>query len=166
MKTSEWQQQTHPISPVFDANSSILILGSFPSVLSRKTAFFYGHPNNRFWQVLATVYQETLPITIEEKKALLLRHHIALWDVVAICEIKGSADSTIRNIVPNDLTMIFEKSKISKIYVNGKTAYQLYYTYLYPTVQKDAILLPSTSSANARYTIQQLCEEWKKICLI
>ncbi len=163
MKTFQLQHQEHNISPVFNEKSTILILGSFPSVLSRESAFFYGHPKNRFWQVLATLFHVTLPMTIDEKKNLLFQHHIALWDVIASCEIKGSADSTIQNIVPNDLNVILNFAKINTIYVNGKTAYMLYYKYIYPTIQKEAILLPSTSPANARYRLEQLCEEWKKI---
>lgn len=163
MKTLELQYQKHNIKPVFDENAKILILGSFPSVLSRKSAFFYGHPKNRFWQVLAIVFNEELPVTIDEKKRFLFNHHIALWDVIATCEIKGSADCTIQNIVPNDLSLIFKNTKIDAIYVNGHTAYKLYYQYIYPTIQKEAIVLPSTSPANARYSLEQLCKEWKKI---
>lgn len=163
MKKLELQYQEHTISPIFDEKSNILILGSFPSVLSRKSSFFYGHPKNRFWQVLSKILNEKLPVTIREKKDLLLKNHIALWDVIATCEIKGSADSTIRNIVPNDLSIILNQVNINKIYVNGKTAYQLYYKYIYKITQKEAILLPSTSPANASYSLDKLCEEWKMI---
>lgn len=159
----ELTHQEHTIDPVFDENSNILILGSFPSVLSRKNAFFYGHPNNRFWVILSTLFCEELPITIDEKKALLKKHHIALWDVIASCDIKGSDDSSIKNVIPNDLTIILNKAKINKIYVNGATAYKLYYKYLYKELNIEVELLPSTSPRNAAFNLDKLITVWTKI---
>ena len=110
----------HPIPPVFDENSEILILGSFPSVKSREQGFFYGHPQNRFWKVTAAVFGEEVPVSIEEKREFLLRNHIALWDVIESCEIEGSADSSIKNVKVNDLSKILKNSRISLLFVNGK----------------------------------------------
>ena len=112
----------HPIPPVFDAHSEVLILGSFPSVKSRESGFFYGHPQNRFWKVTAAVFSEETPVTVEEKKAFLLRNHIAVWDVIGSCEIEGSSDATIRDVTVNDLDIILKKADIKAIYVNGKKA--------------------------------------------
>ena len=126
----EQQHQIHTISPVYNEHSRILILGSFPSVKSREAGFFYGHPQNRFWKVLANVFQAEVPGTIEEKKAFLLEHRIAVWDVIGQCEITGSSDSSIRNVVPNPISKILETTKIEQIFVNGKKAEQLYQRYL------------------------------------
>ena len=128
----EQQHQIHTISPVYNEHSRILILGSFPSVKSREAGFFYGHPQNRFWKVLANVFQAEVPGTIEEKKAFLLEHRIAVWDVIGQCEITGSSDSSIRNVVPNPISKILETTKIEQIFVNGKKAEQLYQRYIYP----------------------------------
>lgn len=116
----------HPIAPVFDERSQILILGSFPSVKSREAGFFYGHPQNRFWRVLAAVFDRAEPQTVEDKKRFLLSSHIALWDVIGSCEIEGSADSSIKNAEPNDLRVILDIADIRAIYVNGKTAEKYY----------------------------------------
>ena len=126
-------------------NSEILILGSFPSVKSREMQFFYGHPQNRFWKVMAQVLHENVPQTIPEKKEMLLRHHIALWDVIASCDIAGSSDSSIRNVVPNDLGYIISRSRITKIYANGAKSKQLYDKYLSKQLGIEAVQLPSTS---------------------
>ena len=155
--------QLHTIDPVFDTDSRVLILGSFPSVASRETGFFYGHPQNRFWRVTAAVMEENMPVTIKEKRAFLLRSHIALWDVIAACEINGSADSTIRNAVPVDLTPILEGTQIEQIFVNGKTAEKYYNVYLRDTVGRDAIVLPSTSPANAAWSVERLIDAWQVI---
>lgn len=151
----------HPIAPVFDEHSRILILGSFPSVKSREEMFFYGHPQNRFWRVLAAVFGTEVPRTIEEKMQFLLAHHIALWDVIASCEICGSADSSIKNAVPNDLSRILQTADIREIYVNGKTAEKYYRKYQRDIVGRDAICLPSTSPANAAWTLQKLTSSWR-----
>ena len=154
---------THPIPPVFDENSRILILGSFPSVKSREQQFFYGHPQNRFWRVLAGVLDCPVPGTVPEKKNLLLFHGIALWDVIARCEISGSADASIRNAVPNDLTEILRTGQIERIYCNGGTAAALYRKHLLPHTGMEAVTLPSTSPANARCSVNNLIEAWSVI---
>lgn len=153
----------HPFPPLYDAQSEILILGSFPSVKSREQQFFYGHPQNRFWRVTAAVCGAEVPVTIEEKRAFLLRNHIALWDVIASCEITGSSDSSIRNVVPNDLTPIFKTAQIRQVYVNGGTAEKYYDKYQKPILQRDAIRLPSTSPANAAWSVERLVSVWQCI---
>lgn len=154
----------HPFPPLYDESSRILILGSFPSVRSREMMFFYGHPQNRFWRVLARVFEsDTVPMTVEERSAFLLKHRVAVWDVLASCEIRGSADSTIRRAEVNDLTPIFETATIEAIYVNGKTAKQYYDRYLRDRIGRDAICLPSTSPANAAWSLDQLTEAWSII---
>lgn len=153
---------THPFPPLYDPNSTLLILGSFPSVKSRENNFFYGHPQNRFWKVLAALYQVKIPTTIEEKKQLLHSKHVALWDVIASCNITGSADSSIQNVCPNDLHRILQQSKIQKIYTNGKTAYRLYEKYIAPSLSLPYSYLPSTSPANAVWSLERLITEWSK----
>ena len=151
---------THPIPPVYDGNSEILILGSFPSVKSREAGFFYGHPQNRFWRVLAAVYGGEPPATTEEKIAFLHKNHVALWDVRAACEIKGSADSSIRASVPTDLSAILEAAPIRAVFVNGKTAEKYYRQYQLPKTGREAVCLPSTSPANAAKSLETLIREW------
>ena len=153
----------HPIEPVFDRRSRVLILGSFPSVKSREQGFFYGHPRNRFWQVTAAVVNEETPSTVPDKKSFLLRNRIALWDVIRSCEIRGSSDASIRNAVPNDLTEILEKADIRMIVVNGKTAEKLYKRHIEPVTGRSAIVLPSTSPANAAWSLERLTEAWSVI---
>lgn len=153
----------HPINPVYDENSGILILGSFPSVKSREEGFFYGHPQNRFWKVLAAVFGGNSPETVEEKKAFLIRNHVAVWDVICSCDIVGSSDSSIKNVVPNDLSLIIEKADIRQIYVNGKKAEELYKKFILPQIGREAICLPSTSPANAAWNLEKLVEVWKRI---
>lgn len=157
----KYTNQTHPIEPVWNGDSRILILGSFPSVKSREMAFFYGHPQNRFWKVIASIYEEELPKTIDEKKAMLLKNKIALWDVIKSCDIIGSADNSIKNVVPNNLDVILKNAKIEKIYVNGNQALNLYNKYLLSHLSIEAILLPSTSPANAIYSFEKLCAIWQ-----
>lgn len=157
------EQVTHPIPPVFDSQSKILILGSFPSVKSREGRFFYHHPQNRFWKVLAAVMEAPVPETIEEKKAFLLKNHIAVWDVIASCSIEGSSDSSIKNVVPNDLTRILAASEISCIFCNGGTSYQYYRKYQEKITKKLAVRLPSTSPANAAWSVARLVEQWAVI---
>ena len=152
----------HPIPPVFDGNSKILILGSFPSVKSREENFFYGHPQNRFWRMLARIFDASVPQTIEEKKRLLLSNNIALWDVIASCEIEGSADSSIKNATPNDLSVILEIADITKIFVNGKTAEKYYNRYIKPKIKREAVCLPSTSPANAAWSFDRLIRVWRE----
>lgn len=153
----------HPIQPVYNKYSRILILGSFPSVKSREEGFFYGHPQNRFWRVLAAVFQEQVPRTIEEKRVFLLQNRIAVWDVIASCDIEGSSDSSIKNVVPNDLEQILHTAPIETVYVNGKKAQQLYIRYLEPETGRKAVCLPSTSPANAAWSLDRLIEVWKEI---
>lgn len=153
----------HPIAPVFDCNSEILILGSFPSVRSRQVNFFYGHPQNRFWRVLAAVFSAPIPETTEQKKSFLLAHHVAVWDVIASCEITGSADSSIRAVTPNDLSVILNAAPIRRIFVNGKTAEAYYHRYLEPITGQKAICLPSTSPANAAWSLERLTAVWSQL---
>ncbi len=151
----------HPIPPLYDKDSNILILGSFPSVKSREQQFFYGHPQNRFWKVMAGVFEDRVPDTIPEKKEFLKKHHIALWDVIASCDIKGSSDSSIENVKPNNLSAILKEAKIQKIIVNGKTAEKYYKKYIEPGIGIKAVCLPSTSPANAAWNLERLTREWR-----
>ena len=151
----------HNIPPVFDGECTVLILGSFPSVKSRETAFFYGHPQNRFWRVLAGVFSEPVPQTTAEKTRFLLSHHIALWDVIASCDISGSADAAIKNAVPNDVGLILQNANIQKIFVNGQTAKRYYDRFLLPVLHVPAVCLPSTSPANARMDLNRLISAWR-----
>lgn len=153
----------HPIPPLFNSESETLILGSFPSVKSREAAFFYGHPQNRFWAVIAEIFGAEKPVTVEKKKELILSNKLALWDVIAQCEIEGSADSTITDVTANDLSIILENSNVKKIFVNGKTAEKYYNKYTYPKTGIKAICLPSTSPANAAWNIEKLVDKWKII---
>ena len=151
----------HTFEPVFDKNSKILILGTFPSVKSREYQFYYGHPQNRFWKVIAQITGEDLPVTIDEKKALLLRKQIAIWDVIHSCKIIGSSDSSIQDVVANDFSKILKRTEIQKIYANGGKAYELYQRYALEKTGIEIIKLPSTSPANAGWSMEKLCEEWK-----
>jgi hypoxanthine-DNA glycosylase len=153
----------HPIPPIYSDASKILILGSFPSVRSREAGFFYGHPQNRFWKVLAAVLNTPLPKTVDEKKEFLLDHHIALWDVAAACEIQGSADNTIKKVTANDISCILKSADIAQIYVNGQTAARYYHQLIEPTVGRAAITLPSTSPANASQSLEDLICAWRTI---
>ena len=153
----------HPIEPVFDENSRILILGSFPSVKSREVGFFYGHTQNRFWKVIATVFDTEVPDTIEKKRRFLLDYGIAVWDVISSCEISGSSDSSIRNVIPNDIGIILNKANIKQIFVNGKTAEKYYNKYVLPLIGRPALCLPSTSPANAAWSIEKLVKSWNVI---
>lgn len=153
----------HPIEPLFDERAEILILGSFPSVKSREEGFFYGHPQNRFWRVLSRVLECETPRTVEEKKQMILSHHIALWDVIHSCEIEGSSDSSIKNVIPNDLSIILGAADIKRIVVNGKKAESLYKKYLEKETGIKAEVLPSTSPANAAWSEDKLYTEWKTI---
>ena len=153
----------HNISPVFDKNSEILILGSFPSVKSREAQFFYGHPQNRFWRVLSSVLGENIPITTEQKKVFLLSNNIAVWDVIASCDIEGSSDSTIKNVKANDISLILDNADIKAIFCNGATSFKFYNKYLVKAVGREAIKLPSTSPANAAFNLERLISEWSLI---
>ena len=153
----------HPFPPLYDENSRVLILGSFPSVKSREQKFFYGHPQNRFWRVLAAVFASEIPQTMAEKRRFLLSHGIALWDVIASCEITGSADSSIKNVVANDLSPILTAADIRQIFVNGKTAEKYYRKYTEAATGRAAICLPSTSPANAAWSMERLIAAWRSV---
>ena len=153
----------HPIPPFYNRDSNILILGSFPSVKSREQMFFYGHPQNRFWKVISAVFECECPKTVEQKRKLLAENRIALWDSIASCDIIGSADSTITNVVPNDISEILENSSVERIFVNGKTSEKYYNKYIRDVIGKEAILLPSTSPANAAWSVEKLIEAWNII---
>ena len=156
-------QQIHPIPPVFDADSTVLILGSFPSVKSREAGFFYGHPQNRFWRVCAAVFGCAVPETVPEKRAFLLSNRIALWDVIAACDIEASADASIRDVRPNDLAPLLATARISRIFTNGRTADALYARYQLPVTGISAVCLPSTSPANAAWSLDRLIRAWQII---
>lgn len=156
----EYTHVTHTFEPVYDENAKILILGSFPSVKSREQKFYYGHPQNRFWKVLAACFCAEVPVTIEEKKKFLLTHQIALWDVIEECDIVGSSDSSIRNVVPNRMEQILDVAEIRAIFANGDKAYQLFLKYCKKEGQPPLYKLPSTSPANAAWRFERLTEAW------
>lgn len=156
----EYSHISHMFLPVYDENSEVLILGSFPSVKSREQGFYYGHPQNRFWKVLATVYECEVPQTVAEKKSMLLSNHIAIWDVIDSCDIIGSSDSSIKNVVPADIVGILSKTKITRIFANGKTAGNLYKKLSEETTGLPSVILPSTSPANAACSLEKLVEVW------
>lgn len=157
------KRQLHNIAPVWDENSKILILGSFPSVRSRGEGFFYAHPQNRFWRVCSAVFDAPVPLSTDDKKQFLLSHGIALWDVVSGCEIRGSSDSTIHGACANDISALFTASDIKKVYVNGSTAARLYDRLILPKLGIRAVKLPSTSPANAAWSFEKLCDAWSII---
>ena len=156
-------KEYHLIEPIYDKDSKILILGSFPSVKSREANFFYHHPQNRFWRVLAAVYQDIVPEEIADKKAFLKRHQIALWDVIASCNVKGSSDSSISDVEVNDLNMIIANSSVKHIYTNGNLADKLYHRYFDAIIDLPVTKLPSTSPANAAYSLDKLLIYWRVI---
>ena len=155
----------HPIPPLWDGACTRLILGSFPSVKSREAGFFYGHPQNRFWKVMARVFADAVPVTIPEKRDFLLRHHVAVWDVIASCDITGSSDASIKNARANDLGEILEAAPIKTIYVNGKTAEKLYNKHILPRIGRPCVCLPSTSPANAAWSLERLTGAWRELIL-
>ena len=159
----EQERFSHTCYPIYDSDCKALILGTFPSIKSRETKFYYGHPQNRFWRVMAGICGEEVPLTKEGKKELLLRNHIALWDVIESCEVTGSADSSIKNVIPNDISLILNACPIRAIYGNGATAVKLYQRYLYRQTGRKIIGLPSTSPANARFSLDDLILQWKQI---
>lgn len=160
---SERAHQVHPFGPVCDGHSKILILGSFPSVKSRENGFFYGHPQNRFWRVLAAITGKAVPGTVEEKRAFLLDVHIAVWDVIASCDIAGSSDASITDAVPTDIRRVLAASPVERIYANGTTAKRLYDTYQRAQCGRECILLPSTGPANAAWTFERLTARWAEL---
>lgn len=159
---SKYTHIKHEFEPVFDENSKILILGTLPSVKSRENNFYYGHPQNRFWKLIGALCQEeNVPQTIESKKEMLLRNHIAVWDVISECDIIGSSDSSIKNVIPTDLSLILKDAEIERIYANGGKAYELYMKYQHDKTGREIVKLPSTSPANAAYSLDRLKECWK-----
>lgn len=162
-KEQTYTHVSHDFEPVFDENSKVLILGTFPSVKSRENQFYYGHPQNRFWKVIAGLTESEVPQTIEEKKKLLLEHGIAIWDVIESCDIIGSSDSSIKNVVPADIERVVANSKIQNIYANGGMAKKLYEKYSQKKTGREIIGLPSTSPANAAYSLERLLECWQEV---
>ena len=153
----------HPFGPLFSENSRVLILGSFPSVNSREQQFFYGHPQNRFWKVIAALYHQEVPSTIDQKKKLILENHLALWDSIASCVVTGSSDASIREVRANNLSVILDHSPIRKIFCNGKTSWQMYEKWIRPVTGREAVCLPSTSPANAQWSLDRLIDSWSVI---
>jgi len=158
---TEYTYVEHTFEPIYDEHSRILILGTLPSVKSREQQFYYGHSQNRFWKVIAAICNESVPLTIEEKRALLLRNRIAIWDVIHSCKILGSSDSSIQDVVVNDFREVLNKAPIGQIFANGTKAYELYQKYALAQTGREIIKLPSTSPANAGYRLERLCEEWR-----
>lgn len=156
-----WEHVVHGFAPIYDERSRVLVLGTLPSVKSREENFYYGHARNRFWQVLAAVFDAPVPQSVAEKKELLLGSGVALWDVVGACDIRRSADSTIRNVMPNDPRPILAAAPIRAIYTNGAKAFELYRKHLLPLTGIEAVRLPSTSPANAACGTEALVEAWR-----
>jgi hypoxanthine-DNA glycosylase len=154
---------THPFGPLYGPDSRVLILGSFPSVKSREISFYYGHPQNRFWKVIPAILGKDVPVTIEEKKDLILSNGLALWDTIGSCEITGSSDASVRNAKPNDISVILDSCDIRKIFCNGKLSYSLYCKLLEPVTGMEAVCLPSTSPANAAWKPDDLVREWSAV---
>ena len=159
------QTVAHPLSPVWNENSRILILGSFPSVRSRAAGFYYAHPQNRFWPLMARLFDEPLPQTTEDRRDFALRHGIALWDSIESCTITGSSDASIREAKPNDIARLIRQTGIQRIYCNGQQSYKLYQKYCADRCGLNAVPLPSTSPANAVWTIERLADAWKVILI-
>ena len=152
----------HPFEPIYNQNSKILILGSFPSVKSREDEFYYAHPQNRFWKVLEKIYHEKIENSKEGKTNFLLEHEIAIWDSIYSCEIENSEDASIKNAVPNNLAPLLENSKIDKIFCNGNASYQVFQKYYHQKILLPVRALPSTSPANARYSLEKLVQIWSE----
>jgi len=159
---SRYQRLKRTFGPLYDSNSNILILGSFPSVKSREANFFYGHPQNRFWKVISAVYGRPAPSTIGEKKEFALSNRIALWDTIDSCDIIGSSDSSIKNVVPTDINLILKSADIKAVFCNGAASHKLYMKYCYPDTNTAAIKLPSTSPANAAFSLDKLITIWSE----
>ena len=159
----KYKKLEHTFDPIYDKNSKILILGSFPSVKSRENNFYYGHPQNRYWKVLADILEVSVPETPDEKRKMLLENNIAIWDVIHSCSIIGSSDTSIKDVVVNDFSEILDNSGVKAIYVNGGKAYELYHKYAEKNTGIKAVKLPSTSPANAAWKLDRLCEAWSRI---
>lgn len=154
---------THEFEPVFNQQSRVLVLGTIPSPKSREQGFYYGHPRNRFWKILAQVLEEPLPVTIEEKKSMLLRRHIAVWDVLAGCDIQGAADASIKNPIPNDMNRILKQAEIRAVFTTGSKAAALYRKYCEPVCHLPCTMLASTSPANCRMSDEMLRRQYQQI---
>ena len=154
------QRLIHPFGPLYDENSRVLILGSFPSVKSREQNFFYGHPQNRFWKVIAALFGQDVPKTIPEKRQLILSNGLALWDSIASCVITGSSDASIRDVRANDLRVILDNSPIERICCNGQKSHEMYRKYIQNGIGREAVCLPSTSPANAQFSLEKLIAAW------
>ncbi|MGN0115537.1 MAG: DNA-deoxyinosine glycosylase [Acutalibacteraceae bacterium] len=152
--------ELHNIEPIYDNRSKILILGSFPSVRSREQQFYYAHAQNRFWRVISAVFEQDTPKSVDKKRAFLLDNGIALWDCIKCCEINGSSDASIKNAKPNDIGMILRSCDIKAVFTNGKTSYNIYNKLILPKTNFEAVCLPSTSPANAAYSLERLTNEW------
>lgn len=157
------QTVVHTIPPLYDSHSRVLLLGSIPSPKSREIGFFYGHPQNRFWRVLAAVLGEEVPQTIEEKRTMCLKHHVALWDTIARCDIAGASDTSIRNAEPNDIGKLVRESEITRIFATGGKSAELYRKLIEPTLHIPITQLPSTSPANAAWSLERLIEAYRVI---
>lgn len=157
------QTVVHTIPPLYDSHSRVLLLGSIPSPKSREIGFFYGHPQNRFWRVLAAVLGEEVPQTIEEKRAMCLKHHVALWDTIARCDIEGASDTSIRNAIPNDIGKLVRESEITRIFATGGKSAELYRKLIEPQLHIPITQLPSTSPANAAWSLERLIEAYRVI---
>lgn len=153
----------HVFEPVADAESRILILGTLPSVKSRESNFYYGHPQNRFWKMTAILTGSDEPHSIEEKKEMLLKNKIAVWDVIKSCYIVGSSDSSIKDVTANDIQGLLMRTKIERIAANGGKAYELYMKYVFPQTHREIIKMPSTSPANAAWSLESLVKEYSKV---
>lgn len=157
----EYERISHEFAPVFDEKSRVLVLGTLPSGKSREMGFYYGHPQNRFWKVMAALFDEDVPQTIDEKKDMLLRNGVAVWDVVESCDIIGASDSSIKNVVPADVAGLLRRTGIQSVFANGALAKKLYDKYTLKTTGIEAVKLPSTSPANARFGLEDLLESWR-----
>jgi len=160
---AEYTHVVHTIAPTYDEHSRVLVLGSVPSPKSRESGYNYGHPQNRFWKVVAALYKEEVPMTVEERHAFLLRNRIAAWDSIHQCTIIGSSDSSIKDVIPNDLSPILKAAKIETIYCNGKKSWEMYHKYIEPQTGREAVALPSTSPANAAWSLEKLIAAWSVI---
>lgn len=163
MKNDNYTTIIHPLKPLYDKNSKILILGSFPSIKTRESGFFYGHKQNRFWKVLSEIFKKEIDEDISKRRKFLLDNKIAVWDSIYKCDIIGSSDSSIKEVVPTNLSEIFEKSDINKVFCNGNTSYKYYEMYQEKQFGYKAFKMPSTSPANAMYSLDKLVESWKII---
>ena len=162
-KVNSMDRIDHPFGPLFSESSRVLILGSFPSVKSREQQFFYGHPQNRFWKVIAALFHQEVPETIGQKKELILSNNLALWDSIASCIVTGSSDASIREVKPNDLRIILDHAPIERIYCNGRKSHEMYEKAILPSLGREAACLPSTSPANAAWSLEKLIAAWSVI---